>query len=201
LKSITVKPSNANFSILHAGSLSVSKSSTWNRSPDTIFQAVRNILQDNPQFGGKICLAFTGSLPETQRQFIKEMGLSSAVKELGFLSYDDLIHLMKASAMLLTINYDGFITLIPGKIYEYWAVGGPPILLLSHPGAATSLVDKYSLGFSVDPTDIAGIEQAILTAFLQYQTGEPMRLSTTGIESFDRQALTCKLAQVLIMVR
>ena len=79
------------------------------------------------------------------------MGLSAVVKELGFLPRNDLLRFMKASDMLLVINYEGFSTLIPGKIYEYWAVGGPPILLLSCPGAAASLIEQHSLGLTVDP--------------------------------------------------
>ncbi len=104
---------------------------------------------------------------------------------------------MQAADLLLAINYEGFSTLIPGKIYEYWAVGGPPILLLSCPGAAASFVEQHSLGLTVDPSDVAGIQQAILTVYRQSKTAAPLRVSTAGIEAYDRQALTRKLAQVL----
>lgn len=195
LKSMTCAPRNTKFTIVHAGSLNDSKN--WTRSPVELFQAVHHILHLQPELVEKLTLAFTGTLPERFRELVKDMGLSAVVKELGFLPRDDLLRLMNSSEMLLVINYEGFSSLIPGKIYEYWAVGGPPILLLSCRGAATSFVEQHSLGFTVDASDVAGIEQAILRVYRQTKTGAPLRLSTNGIEPYDRKALTCKLTKVL----
>jgi len=198
LNSMPTVARNGSFTILHAGSLNDSEN--WTRTPTTLFQAAQHILQQQPELVKKMTLAFTGFLPERQRGFVKEMGLSSVVKELGFLPRRDLLSLMNASEMLLVINYEGFSTLIPGKIYEYWAIGGPPILLLSCAGAAASLVERHGLGLAVDPFDVVGIQQAILTVYRQSKTAAPLRVSTTGIEAYDRQALTRKLAEVLSTV-
>jgi glycosyltransferase involved in cell wall biosynthesis len=198
LNSMTEAPRNSKFTIVHAGSLNDSKS--WTRSPATLFQAVHHILQRQPELAEKLTLAFTGFLPEGLKQLVTEMGLSGVVKELGFLPRDEFLRLLHASEMLLVINYEGFSTLIPGKIYEYWAIGGPPIFLLSCPGAAANFVEQHSLGLTVEPSDVAGIQQAILTVYCQSKTTAPLRVSTAGIEAYDRQALTRKLAQVLSMV-
>lgn len=198
LNSIKVSPPNPKFTIVHTGSLNDTKN--WTRTPTTLFQAIRKILKSQPELREKFILAFTGFLPERQKQLVKEMGLSGVVKELGFLPRDDLLRLMKASDMLLVINYEGFSTLIPGKLYEYWAVGGPPILLLSCPGAASSFVEQHGLGLAVDPSNVEGIQQAILTVYRQSRSTEPMRVSTDGIEAFDRQALTRQLSQVLSII-
>jgi glycosyltransferase involved in cell wall biosynthesis len=195
LNSMREAPRNSKFTIVHGGWLNDSKS--WTRSPAALFQAVHHILQSQPELAEKLTLAFTGFLPERQRHLVKEMGLSGVVKELGFLPRDEFLRLLAASGMLLVINYEGFSTLIPGKIYEYWAIGGPPILLLSCPGAAANLVEQHSLGLTVDPGDVAGIQQAILRLYCQSNTTAPLRVSTAGIEAYDRQALTYKLAQVL----
>jgi len=198
LNSMTAAPRNSNFTIVHAGSLNDSKS--WTRTPAALFQAVQHILQQQPELAEKLTLAFTNFLPEKQRQLAREMGLSGVVKELGFLPRDEFLRRLKESDLLLTINYDGFSTLIPGKIYEYWAVGGPPILLLSCPGAAASFVERHGLGLTAEPSDVAGIQQAILTVYRQSKTAAPLRVSTAGIDAYDRQVLTCKLSQVLSMV-
>jgi glycosyltransferase involved in cell wall biosynthesis len=191
-------PRNPRFTILHAGSLSDSKH--WARTPATLFQALHSIVQRQPWMAQELNLAFTGFLPEGARQLVSDLDLSGVVTELGFLPRDEFIRFMQASDLLVVINYEGFATLIPGKIYEYWAVGGPPIILLSCAGAAASLVAKHSLGITVDPSDVAGIEDAILMAYHRSKSTTPMRLSTAGIESYDRQALTRQLAQTLSMV-
>ena len=86
------------------------------------------------------------------------MGLSGVTKGLGRLPHEEVLLLTRLADLLMAINYEGWSTLIPGKIYEYWAVGGPPILLLSCPGAAASFVEQYGLGFTVEPSDVAGIQ-------------------------------------------
>ena len=146
LNSMVIAHRNSKFTIVHAGSLNDSKN--WTRSPATLFQAVHYILQQQPELAEKLTLAFTGFLPERQRQLVKELGLSDVVKELGFLPRDELVSYMKEADLLLVINYEGFSTLIPGKIYEYWAIGGPPILLLSCEGAAAEFVEQHNLGIT-----------------------------------------------------
>jgi glycosyltransferase involved in cell wall biosynthesis len=195
LKSMPDAPRDSRFTILHAGSLNDTR--TWTRSPAALFQAVHNILQQQPELADKFTLAFTGYLPEAYKQLAKEMGLSDVIKELGHLPREMFLQRLKEPDVLLAINYEGFSTLIPGKIYEYWAAGGPPILLLSCPGAAASFVEQHGLGLTVEPSDAAGIQQAILSVYRQSKTTAPMRLSTAGIDAYDRQALTRRLSQVL----
>jgi glycosyltransferase involved in cell wall biosynthesis len=198
LKSINETPHNPKFTIIHVGTLNASK--RYTRSPANFFHAIKQLLQKHPDLTNKLILLFAGDFPEEFRQLVEELGLSSVIMELGYLPHDQVLRLIKSADLLLTIATERFSSAIPGKIYEYWAVSGPPILLLSYPGAATELVDRYGLGFTVDPSNINGIELAIWTTYQKYQTTSPLRISTTGIESFDRQILTCQLAQVLSMV-
>ena len=194
----TITSRNPNFTIVHAGSLNDSKN--WTRSSETFLQATHQILQHQPDLTNKLTLAFTGSLPKRQKQLVKEMGISSVVKELGFLPRDEWLRYLRTSDLLLVINYEGFSTLIPGKLYEYWAVGGPPILLLSCPGAASEFMEQHNLGFTIDPFDVDGIRRAILNVYRQSKTAAPLRVSTAGIDVYDRRALTGNLVEVLSKV-
>ena len=186
------------FTIVHAGALNDSKS--WGRSPAGLFQAVHDILQQQPELAQKLRLVFAGDLPEGHRRLADESGLSGVISGVGHLPHDEALRLMKSADLLLAMNYDGWATLIPGKIYEYWAVGGPPILLLSCPGAAADFVEQHNLGWTVGPFDSVGIQEAILAEYDLGMTTTRQRLSTIGIEAYDRQALTRKFAQVLSMV-
>jgi glycosyltransferase involved in cell wall biosynthesis len=195
LKSTVDHPRNSRFTIVHAGLLC--ESEIWRRSPEAFFQALCRLRQRYPDLAANLTMAFTGHLPEAYKRMVEGMGLSSVVREMGHLPRDEFVRLLKAADLLLAINYDGFSTLIPGKIYEYWAVGGPPILLLSCQGAAQSLVEKYKLGLVVRPDDVEAIERAILQAYRQREAGHFPRISTEGIGQYDRKALTRELAQVL----
>jgi glycosyltransferase involved in cell wall biosynthesis len=198
LNSMTAAARNSNFTIVHAGSLDDSNS--WGRSPVGLFQAVHHILQQQPELAEQLTLVFAGDLPEVHRRLAEEMGLSGVIKDLGHLPHDEVLRLIKSADLLIAINYEGWATLIPAKIYEYWAVGGPPILLLSCPGAAADFVEQHDLGLTVEPYDVTGIQQAILKVYLQSKTAGPLRVSTAGIQAYDRQVLTRKLATVLSIV-
>ncbi|HEX7557471.1 MAG TPA: glycosyltransferase, partial [Leptolinea sp.] len=195
LNSLTAAPKNQKFTIVHTGSLN--DSINWTRIPMALFQAVHHILQSQPELTEKLSVNFTGFLPERQKQLVTELGLTGVVNELGFLPRDEWLKCMQEAGMLLVINYDDWSTIIPGKIYEYWAVGGPPILLLSYPGAATDFVERHNLGFAFEPYDVDKIEQTILNIYRQSKTDSPLKIKTDGIEAFDRQALTNQLARVL----
>ena len=198
LDSMTAGPRNSKFMIVHAGSLNVSKSR--GRSPAGLFQAVHHILQQQPELAEKLTLVFAGDLPEEHRRLAEKMGLSGAIKGLGHQSHDKVLRLIESADLLMAINYEGWSTLIPAKIYEYWAAGGPPILLLSCPGAATDFVERHGLGLTAEPSDVAGIQQAILSVYRQSQTASPRLVTTAGIEAYDRRALARKLSQILSMV-
>jgi glycosyltransferase involved in cell wall biosynthesis len=188
-------PRNPEFTIVHAGLLNDSES--WTRSPAAFFQALCNIQQMQPEPAGKLTVAFTGRLPDGHRRLAKEMGLSGVVQELGHLPRDEFLRLLKSADLLLAINYKGFSTLIPGKIYEYWAVGGPPILLLSCSGAAQDLIEQKGLGITVPHDDVPAIEEAVLTVYRRRAMGSPMQVNTVGIGEYDRKTLAKKLAQTL----
>lgn len=195
LNSMAPTSHNSKFTIVYTGSLNVSK--VWGRSPAGLFQAIQKILQEHPELKENLDFIFAGDLPEEFRELADEMGLSDVIQVLGNLPHNEVPRLTKSADLLLAINYEGWATLIPGKIYEYWAVGGPPILLLSCAGAAAEFVEQHNLGFTVEPYDVDGIHRAILNVYFQSKTATPLRLNTTGIEVYDRQALTCKLVEVL----
>ena len=189
---------DSKFTVVHAGSLNDSE--LWGRSPKSLFKAICDIQRQHPDLAGKFRLVFTGNLPEGHLQAAQEMGISGIIESLNHIKRDDFLRLLKSADLLVAINYDGFASLIPGKIYEYWAVGGPPILLLSCPGAAQSLIDEYDLGFTVDPYDADAIRKVVWNAYRRKETGDPIRLRLDGIEKFDRRKLSEKFAQLLSMV-
>jgi glycosyltransferase involved in cell wall biosynthesis len=198
LNSIKAIPDHSQFTIVHAGSLNVS--TVWGRNPVGLFQAVQKIVKEYPDLAENLRFKFAGDLPDEFRKSADEMGLSDIIQGVGHLPHDEVLRLTKSADLLLAMNYEGWATLIPGKIYEYWAVGGPPILMLSCPGAAADFVEQHNLGFTVEPYNVDGIQQAILKVYRQSKTDSPIKIKTDGVEAFDRRSLTRQLAGLLSMV-
>jgi glycosyltransferase involved in cell wall biosynthesis len=195
LKSMPAAPRNSKFTIVHAGSLN--DSPPWTRSPATFFQAIHQLLQQQPELADDLALVFVGNFPESFRKLADKLGLCGVVKGLGHLPHDEVLRLTKSADLLLAIGSEGCSTMIPGKIYEYWAVGGPAILLIKCRGAAASFVEQHSLGLTVEPSDVVGIKQAVMSVYRRSKTAIPMRVNNAGIKAYDRQELTRKLAAVL----
>ncbi len=188
-------PPKSKFTVVHAGSLNIS--TVWGRSPAGLFEAIQKILVENPEQKDHINFVFAGDLPSEFQAMANEMGLSDVIQGVGYLPHDEVLHLIKSADLLLAMNYEGWDTLIPGKIYEYWAVDGAPILLLSCPGAAEDFIEEHKLGYTVDPYDVEGIQKHILNIYKQWDSGSPLKINTAGIEAYDRKFLSKELAEVL----
>ena len=198
LQSMRVTRDYSKFTIVHAGSLI--DSGPWTRSAAAVFRAVRGVLQQEPELAERLSLVFAGDFPERHRYLANEIGLSGVIEELGYLPHEEVLGVMKSADLLMAIATEGRPTAIPGKIYEYWAVGGPPILLLSGAGAASTLVERNGLGMTVDPADVAGIQEAILRVYRMSKSPTPLRVNSSGIEAHDRKTLSRQLAHLLSTV-
>ena len=186
------------FTIVHAGLLSVADD--WKRSPESFFTAIQKLVAADPTMAGRLRVAFTGRLPDRFRQLVAEMGLTGVIEDTGHLSQPDFLALMADADLLLAINYDEFATLIPGKIYEYWAMGGAPVLLLSCQGAASDLIARHDIGLTAPMHDVDAIAAAVRQVYDRWQAGDPWRIEATGVEQYDRKALTDRLAATLAKV-
>lgn len=195
VKQANRRPRDSRFTILHAGLLSDTEG--WKRNPEALFRALARIRKSHAEVARNLTVAFAGHLPQAYRSMVESMGLSAIVKEMGDLPHHECIRLMAMADLLLAINYDDWSTIIPAKIYEYWAVGGPPILLLSCRGAAQSLLEQHRLGITVPPYDVEAIQQAVLDVYRRHEMGDPIQIDRAGIEEYDRKTLTRKLAQTL----
>ena len=183
------------FTIVHAGLLTVA--ADWRRSPYGFFRALARIREADPGVYRRLRVVFTGELPGEYRAQAAACGVGDIVQEAGYVPRPAFVALLRRASLLLAINYEGFETLIPGKLYEYWAAGSAPILLLSVPGAAQALVDGHGLGRTLAPDDSEGIADAVVAWCRQALAGQPARISRDGLKAFDRARLAAHLAEIL----
>jgi len=186
------KTAEQRFTIVHSGLLT--ESADWQRSPRPLFAALAQLRRTHPKKAARLQLIFTGTLPEATRAAMVQLGIGDLIQEVGHLPQAAYHRLLRQADLLLAINYTGFTTLIPGKLYEYWAVGAAPILLLDSGGAASELVAHHQLGTAVPPAAVEQIYAALLMYYQQWAAGKPLQIRREGIAAYDRKVLTRQLA-------
>ena len=99
---------------------------------------------------------------------------------------------MKGANVLLVVQPESPLQ-IPGKIYEYIAMGRP-LLLIGGEGATANLVQRYHLGASC-PNSIGGVKR-LLRGIVEGTETIPVP-DQEQVKRFEYQSLTGELAVLL----
>lgn len=177
------------------------------RSPRVLLEAVGELIAEGKVRRDEIVLRFAGrfasdTLGET-RACIARLGLGNAVEIMGELEHRRALEVLKGADLLLLIGDTApeAGAYIPGKLYEYMAVGRP-ILALVMPGEASRIVEKHGLGRVVHPLDREGIKRAYLELYWAWKDGrEPggtvAGTGGVGLEIFDRRYQAAQLSRLM----
>jgi glycosyltransferase involved in cell wall biosynthesis len=153
--------------ITYAGSL-YSYSKDNQITPVYFFEAVKELLEDNPRLEKEIEVNFVGS--GDFANVITGLGLEKIVNYLGYMSHNECLRqVLKADVVLLIVGQDYAVN-IPAKVFEYLAAR-KPILALATPGAATQLLKSHGTGIIVPPNDISLIKNALSNLHIQHTQG------------------------------
>jgi hypothetical protein len=108
----------------------------------------------------------------------------------------DLVKLMWTADLFLLIQPVGNTTAVSGTLYEYWAVGKAPVLLISEKGASSSLVENYNIGKHFHFSEIEKCADYIEALYFEYLDATPEWVSREGLENFDRRELAEQVEKV-----
>ena len=121
-----------------------------------------------------------------------------SLESLGFLrreppvSHEKCLHQMKGANVLLVVQPESPLQ-VPGKIYEYIAMGRP-LLLIGGEGATANLVQRYHLGASC-PNSIGGVKR-LLRGIVEGTETIPVP-DQEQVKRFEYRSLTGELAALL----
>jgi hypothetical protein len=154
-------------------------------------------LKRHPEARKKVEVTLLGnSLSAEYKNRIAELGLQEVIKELRVVDRRELVKYLWAADLFLLIQPANNTTAISGTLYEYWATGKAPVLLISEKSASSSLVERYHLGKHFHFSQIEQCANYIESVYQKYQNGNPEWISREGIEEFDRQNLAAQMANV-----
>ena len=182
-----------NFSISHIGSINA------DRSHESFYQALYELLQEENDLGKYLKLEFIGKVDVKAREFITKYQLEEHMIFTPYLPYNEISHLQaKAYLLYLPINNSpnakGILT---GKFFEYLAAKRPIIAQGPINGDVSKILGETNAGSIFDFEDKEGIKNEILKHYRHFQTKD-LSFESKGIEKYSRKNLSDKLDQLIV---
>ncbi len=155
------------------------------RNPRLLLQSVAELIEEGKIERDRILLRFAGVFDypgySDNIDCVRRLGLEDVVEIMGNLPHKDALVMMKGADVLMLIGdtAPGSGVYIPGKLYEYMAIGYP-ILALSVEGESTKIIRTFNLGEVVDPLNKEEIKQAFHNMYEQWKDNPASQADRAG---------------------
>jgi glycosyltransferase involved in cell wall biosynthesis len=182
-----------NWTVLHAGAL------YYGRSLAALLEAVRQLIGADQDFARSFRLTLLGTLDPRAQAELAQSGLDQHVHVHGQVNHASALAAMAAADVLLLVANitPGAEATVPGKLFEYLAVGRP-ILAIAPPNSSTAdILVQTGGGWLASAGDPQAIACTLRQAFAEHRAGQPKHTNAAEVARFDRRALTGDLANVL----
>jgi glycosyltransferase involved in cell wall biosynthesis len=178
---------SAKMQIAHAGTF------YGDRNPAVFFQALANVLRDNPKMRGRIEVHLIGSMRNEELLLTKKFDLHNVITFHSYLPHRECVKLLSEADALWFVLDNDYQT--PGKLYEYFATH-KPILASVVDGYTKQLLQESGVAHCVPLKDVRAHEQAIVEMFKKFEMKKLERASQEFTNRFDRFSLTGDLAKI-----
>ncbi|MCK9204127.1 MAG: glycosyltransferase family 4 protein [Bacteroidales bacterium] len=180
------------FSIAHIGTL-VSA-----RNPVTLWEALKQILQEDERFKNDLEIKLIGKVDYTVSDSLHKYGLGPFVSRTDYMPHSEVIKCQQESRILLLIinNTPNSKMILTGKFFEYLAASRPILCLGPETGDAAQILEETKSGLLAGFGDVETMKNNLLTFYLQYLSGNPV-IRPQHIVKYSRKALTGDLALLL----
>ena len=167
------------------------------RGPSYFISALSNWLEKNPRARNELMINILGRVNEEARSLIEKKGLQDIVNLIGYVSHKESIaYLMGADIPLSIVNMGGD-SIIPGKIFEYFASGKPILALVAPTGSAANILRKEQRGeYIVSPRDILTIEDKLESLYIKFKNGCLPEYPVDNLEAYTRRKTAEELSKL-----
>jgi len=183
---------DSKFTISHIGSL------LSGRNPIKLWKVLADLVNEIPEFKKALRLQFVGVVSDEIMASIAEKGLQKYIGIVGYVSHREALAYQKASQVLLLVEIDSqdTIGIIPGKLFEYMAAKRPILGVGPKNWEVAGIVDETKTGFIFNHSDDITLKNVLLRWFKYYQKGE-LNITSSNIEQYSRKELTRKLVEYI----
>ncbi len=167
------------------------------RDLSPFIDAVSLFIKKHPDAREQIEIEFSGEMPH--KKYIKELSELLPESALFFspnLNRNQLVtHLSKADLFFL-VQPKGNTTAIAGNLYECWATGKAPVLLISEYGASSQLVMENKIGEHFHFSELESASKYIERVFWGFTNNQPILISRSGVQEYDRKILADQMMDI-----
>lgn len=166
------------------------------RSPYFFFKTIRKLIDLKPEMEQKLILKFAGDKPHWFDNMVREFGLCSMVRHLGFIFHEEAIKLQQESDALLLTSLKvigGEDYFIAGKTFEY-IMANKPILGFVCEGAQKEFLKNSGIAIICDPDKTKESAEKLLNLFENKQT---FTSNNIFLKNFHFKKLTYQLANTI----
>lgn len=157
------------------------------RNPRLFLKCVKELIEEGKVDPNHIRLRFAGVFDypgyRDNQDCVDQLGLHDVVEVIGNLPHRQALTAMKNADVLMLIGdtAPGSGIYIPGKLYEYMAIGRP-ILALSLEGESTEIIKKYGLGEVAHPLEPDEIKRVFLSMYEKWKMDKTSFLPRSILE-------------------
>ncbi len=184
---------DSQFSLAHLGSL------LTDRNPETLWQALQELLQEEVSFQKHLNIKLVGVVGEGVLASIKKYQLEAYVENIGYVPHSEVLKYQRRARLLLLLEIDSIETtgIIPGKLFEYLNARRPILAIGPKDWEAGQLVAQHDAGDYLVHGEKELIKRVLLKQFQEFQKGTTA-IKSKGVAQYHRRALTEKLAKILL---
>ncbi|WP_018676149.1 hypothetical protein [Riemerella columbina] len=169
------------------------------RNPKVLWEALNEILCENPDFRKDFKLKWVGKVDDTIQTEWKATPLAHHIECLGYMPHQSAYQEMLKSDMLLITNFPTPQSkgIIPGKLFEYLSTN-QPIISFGPQNADVELILKQTkAGQHFDYQNKEVVKQYILEGYHRWKSGLPHENNSDYIQQFSRKYLTKTLVELI----
>lgn len=180
------------FTIAHIGSFLSS------RNPRILWKALRELTKENKDFAADFELKLIGAVSTEILDAIAEFKMTKYVNNLGYVSHQEAVEHQRKSQVLLLIEIDSeeTISIIPGKLFEYMVSERPIIAIGPQDSDFESIIKDTNTGCFLRYDEKEALKAKILEYYQQYKEGN-LKTHPVGLQQYSRKNLTGQLADLL----
>jgi glycosyltransferase involved in cell wall biosynthesis len=162
------------------------------------WNAISEILKDNPEYLSKIEIEIAGSISPEVLDSFKALDIQSVIKYHGYVNHDKLNEIAnRTDVFLLTtprVNNNGILT---GKVFEYLAYLKPILCVTDPLNNLSELIQTTQSGIVIDFDDIIKMKNVLNQIIHDFENQNISKNDFNNISQYSRQNLTHQLSEYL----